>query len=79
MDFNKVLELYKTAEEFADNHPTAPYESRIYAQVRMMKFAELIVLECVNVCEDVDGEDNFDAKCGRQDCVVEIKEHFGIE
>ena len=43
------------------------------------KFAELIVQECVAICQDVDGEDNIDAKSGRQDCAVEIKEHFGVE
>jgi hypothetical protein len=43
------------------------------------KFAELIVAECVAICKDVDGEDNIDARSGRQDCAVEIKEHFGVE
>jgi uncharacterized coiled-coil DUF342 family protein len=43
------------------------------------KFAELIVRECVAICRDIDGEDNIDAKSGRQDCAVEIKEHFGVE
>ena len=43
------------------------------------KFAELIVQECVGICRDIDGEDNIDAKSGRQDCAVEIKEHFGVE
>jgi hypothetical protein len=43
------------------------------------KFAELIVAECVAICQDVDGEDNIDAKSGRQDCAVEIREHFGVE
>jgi len=43
------------------------------------KFAELIVRECVAICQDVDGEDNIDAKSGRQDCAVEIREHFGVE
>jgi len=43
------------------------------------KFAKLIVLECVSICQDVDGEDNIDARSGRQDCAVEIKEHFGVE
>jgi hypothetical protein len=43
------------------------------------KFAELIVRECVSICQDVDGEDNIDARSGRQDCAVEIKEHFGVE
>ncbi len=43
------------------------------------KFAELIVKECVDICKDIDGEDNIDARSGRQDCAVEIKEHFGVE
>jgi hypothetical protein len=43
------------------------------------KFAELIVRECIAICQDVDGEDNIDAKSGRQDCAVEIQEHFGVE
>jgi hypothetical protein len=43
------------------------------------KFAELIVRECVAICQDTDGEDNIDARSGRQDCAVEIKEHFGVE
>jgi hypothetical protein len=43
------------------------------------KFAELIVKECVAICQDVDGEDNIDARSGRQDCAVEIREHFGVE
>jgi hypothetical protein len=44
-----------------------------------IEFAELIVRECVAICRDIDGEDNIDAKSGRQDCAVEIKEHFGVE
>ena len=43
------------------------------------KFTELIVRECVAICQDVDGEDNIDARSGRQDCAVEIKQHFGVE
>ena len=43
------------------------------------KFAELIVRECIAICQDIDGEDNTDARSGRQDCAVEIKEHFGVE
>ena len=43
------------------------------------KFAELIVQECIAICQDVDGEDSIDAKSGRQDCAVEIREHFGVE
>ena len=43
------------------------------------KFAELIVAECIAICQDIDGEDNTDARSGRQDCAVEILEHFGVE
>jgi len=46
---------------------------------QMEKFAELIVRECVAICQDVDGEDSIEAKSGRQDCAVEIREHFGVE
>ncbi len=44
-----------------------------------LKLAELIMKECVDICKDIDGEDNIDARSGRQDCAVEIKEHFGVE
>jgi hypothetical protein len=43
------------------------------------KFAQLIIRECADICQDIDGEDNIDARSGRQDCAVEIKEHFGVE
>ena len=43
------------------------------------KFAELIVQECIAICQDIDGEEDAMARCGRQDCVAEIKEHFGVE
>ena len=43
------------------------------------KLAELIVAECVAICKDIDGEDNIDARSGRQDCAAEIKQHFGVE
>ena len=43
------------------------------------KFAQLIVRECIAICQDIDGEDNTGARSGRQDCAVEIREHFGVE
>ena len=48
-------------------------------ETHLEKFAELIVRECVAICQDIDGEDNIDARSGRQDCAVEIREHFGVE
>jgi hypothetical protein len=43
------------------------------------KFVELIVRECVAICEDTDGEHIADAKWGRRCCALEIREHFGVE
>jgi len=54
-------------------------DSDPYAFFDVKKFAELIVRECVAICQEVDGEDNIDARSGRQDCAVEIREHFGVE
>jgi len=53
--------------------------ARQQRELQLEKFAELIVRKCVAICQDVDGEDNIDAKSGRQDCAVEIKQHFGVE
>jgi len=48
-------------------------------QVNAEKFAELIVRECVAICEDTDGEHIADAKWGRRCCALEIREHFGVK
>ena len=70
----RIQELIEqcTVQEFSDC--TGGFETFDKA-----KFAELIVKECIAICQDVDGEDNIDARSGRQDCAVEIKEHFGVE
>jgi len=36
------------------------------------KFAELIVRECIRLCDQVD-------LVGADDCIDNIKEHFGVE
>jgi len=65
----------QASHQSPDGYPvTIPY-SKDFAK----KFAELIVRECVAICQDVDGEDSIEAKSGRQDCAVEIREHFGVE
>ena len=62
-------------------NPRTLIEDREYLVTNQQaeKFAELIIMECVNICKDLEGEYNIDARSGRQDCVVEIKEHFGVE
>jgi hypothetical protein len=62
------------AEEYWDNPAT---DKLLPAQLN--KFAELIVQECVDICQDTDGEEDAMALCGRLDCAVEIKQHFGVE
>jgi hypothetical protein len=69
-----AIDATKDAVDFLDNPVTKQQR-----QLQLEKFAELIVRECVAICQDVDGEDNIDAKSGRQDCAVEIREHFGVE
>ena len=73
----QIQKLYDRAlEEFkAENK----YVTIIVPNPLQEKFAELIVKECVAICQDVDGEDSIEAKSGRQDCAVEIREHFGVE
>ena len=43
------------------------------------KFAEMIAMECMIICKDVDSESNIDARSGRQDCYCEIRDHFGVD
>ena len=71
----RIKLLVEQAEDWADNQNFYASDYRDYL---MEKFAELIVKECVAICQDTDGEDNIDARSGRQDCAVEIKEHFGV-
>ena len=43
--------------------------------ISVEKFAQLIVQECIDKCEEV-----VDGGCGSaEDCVEELKEHFGVE
>lgn len=39
---------------------------------RLKKFAELIVRECIRLCDQVD-------YVGADECMDNIKEHFGVE
>jgi len=43
-----------------------------YDRQALEKFAELIVRECIRLCDQVDF-------VGAEDCIDNIKEHFGVE
>ena len=72
----RIKELKEQAMAWVPNMADPDTKIRL---LNAEKFAELIVRECVAICRDIDGEDNIDARSGRQDCAVEIKEHFGVE
>ena len=41
------------------------------------KFADLIVRECAQICQDQ--PNHYALKTDRDNCAVAIKEHFGVE
>ena len=50
--------------------------------LKVEKFAELIVRECMALCKSMDETDTryrYDYRRGVLDCVDTIKEHFGVE
>lgn len=54
-----------------------------YGEGNVEKFAELIVRECIGCCEQVISDpvpESVDTWLnGGSQCIVEIKEHFGVE
>jgi hypothetical protein len=42
-----------------------------------IKFAELVVRECAQICQDQ--PNHYALKTDRDNCAVAIKEHFGVE
>jgi hypothetical protein len=70
-----IQQLVEKAKKSVPHGLTADKWIDIYNE----KFAQLIVQECVDICQDTDGEEDAMALCGRQDCAVEIREHFGVE
>lgn len=48
-----------------------------YAKDAIMKYGELIVKECMAMCQTSVG--NADYNTGRLHCLENIKEHFGVD
>jgi hypothetical protein len=46
------------------------------SHVRLQAFAELIVRECAQICQDQ--PNHYALKTDRDNCAVAIKEHFGL-
>jgi hypothetical protein len=80
-EMNDILaKLYIQAAEMAvKEEPTDLIAGQI---VQMQKFAELIVRECIGCCEQVISDpvpESVDTWLnGGEQCIQEIKEHFGL-
>lgn len=73
-----AVEAYKKQNDQFTSHwdnPIGYTPTQFFEQ----KFAELIVQECVAICEDTEGDPSADSRWGRRCCAVEIREHFGVE
>jgi hypothetical protein len=73
---NTFKELLKQAEERYPRHLAVAVPEVQLRQDALEKFAELIVKECITVCNSRVG--NSDYNTGRMHCVSDIKDHFGI-
>ena len=73
----RILELAVEARKYAESKPD------IYQVAYDKKFAELIVRECIGCCEQVISDPvpkSVDTWLnGGEQCIQEIKEHFGVE
>ena len=74
----RIKELELEAIAYADSKvPSNNRYNDIYYGIVRGKFAELIVRECIQVCNSRVG--NSDYNTGRMHCVSDLKEHFGVE
>ena len=70
-------EQIKSLVEQAKQSVPAGLAPEQWLEVYHAKFAELIVLECAQVCQDQ--PNHYALKTDRDNCAVAIKEHFGVE
>ena len=69
--------------EFSHTWDTMTYEGLLQFSE---KFAELIVLECIKCCDEIDDINKtyrevrlVDPEFGPKECIATIKAHFGVE
>ena len=67
----QIIDLYEQASLFAseEENPTKSYKDRV-----MIRFAELIVRECVQICEQGTATQTTSSGVASM-----IKQHFGVE
>jgi DNA-binding GntR family transcriptional regulator len=76
----RIRELSEQASEWAAANATGDWEvGPSYVDIFNKKFAELIVRECTRLVINNGIATATHDQLVRQDCVNEIKEHFGVE
>lgn len=78
----RIKELSQRAHQWAIGESKFGYHqckvgSDYFLALKEQKFAELLVKECISVCEN--GWQGEFTVCGINQCVSDLKEHFGIE
>ena len=81
--------MNKRIKELAEQAGYTPLPGFDFAnelqEVFLNKFAELIVGECINCCDDIDViqkhylKYGIDQELGASQCIEVIKKHFGVE
>jgi hypothetical protein len=75
----RIKELAEQAEEEikAEYEDESRRNRRLYNEIFLPKFAQLIVAECAQVCRDQ--PNHYALKADRDNCAVAIEEHFGVD
>ena len=78
----RIRELAEQTKPLNENGQKVRGLNSEYHDQWMEKFAELIVRECVSMCESVDEADiryRYDYRRGVLDCADTLRQHFGVE
>lgn len=81
----RIKEFAEQVEKWirTTNFEGMPEDEMTYDEIFQKKFAELIVRECIGCCEQVISDpvpESVDTWLnGGEQCIQEIKEHFGVE
>jgi hypothetical protein len=70
----RIRKLVAQAEDYASEHEEHWHDGPDWQELFNEKFAELIVKECMNICEH-----KGDAGLDGHYCADEIKKQFGIQ
>ena len=80
-----VKKMNKKIKEIANKCYSNPVPFRTHGEFDQEKFANLIINECIDRCDEVDSINKYhieydfiDPQWGPKECIEIIKNHFGI-